>query len=182
MAEQGSVTGMNRPPCVDALLQSIERAVPALLAIDEDASRRQPRPGAWSPREVIGHLIDSASNNHQRFVRAQFQEDLVFPGYDQDAWVRVQRYAESSWHELVTLWAAFNRHIAHVMDAVPADARDRARSRHNLHELAWVPPPNDGHATLGYFMADYVGHLRHHLRQILDIREHPWLATGSIQP
>ena len=50
----------------------------------------------------LGHLIDSAVNNHARFVRAQLQDDLVFPGYDQDGWVRVQRYDERSWPALVT--------------------------------------------------------------------------------
>ena len=169
---------MNRQLYVDGLLQSVERAVPALLALGEETSRRRADPRKWSPCEVIGHLIDSASNNHQRFVRAQFQENLVFPGYDQDAWVRVQRYADVPWQELVTLWAAFNRHIAHVMEAVPAETRNRRRLRHNLGELAWVPPPNDELATLDYFMSDYVGHLRHHLRQILDTREHPWLVDG----
>jgi hypothetical protein len=167
---------VNRQPYVDDLLQSVERAVPALLAIADGAPGRRTDPRKWSPCEVIGHLIDSASNNHQRFVRAQFQEDLIFPGYDQDAWVRVQRYADVPWTELVTLWAAFNRHIAHVMGAVPIDARNRQRARHNLHALAWMAPPTEELATLDYFMADYVGHLRHHLRQILDPREHPWLA------
>jgi hypothetical protein len=73
------------------LLEAIHGATPILLAMSEDRSRLRPAPGKWCPREVIGHLIDSASNNHQRFVRAQFQDDLVFSGYEQDAWVSVQR-------------------------------------------------------------------------------------------
>ncbi len=158
------------------LLSAIDRAVPPLLALGDEGSRRHPAPGKWSPREVIGHLVDSASNNHQRFVRAQFQDDLVFPGYEQAAWVQVQRYAESPWEELVALWAGFNRHIARVMDAVPHDVLTRPRAHHNLHELAWVPVASDQPATLEYFMRDYVGHLRHHLRQVLDVRDHPWLA------
>jgi hypothetical protein len=159
-----------------ALVDAIERAVPPLLALGDARSRRQPAPGKWSPREVIGHLVDSASNNHQRFVRAQLQDDLVFPGYEQVAWVQLQRYADAPWEELVGLWAGFNRHIARVMDAVSDDAFTRPRARHNLHELASVPVPQEQPATLGYFMRDYVGHLRHHLRQVLDVRDHPWLA------
>ncbi len=69
------------------LRTSVDGATAALRAISEEASTHRRRPEALSPREVIGHLIDSASNNHQRFVRAQFSDDLVFPGYDQDAWV-----------------------------------------------------------------------------------------------
>jgi hypothetical protein len=121
------------------LLDAVERAVPALRALTDEESRRSPAAGKWSPREVIGHLVDSASHNHQRFVRAQLQDDLVFPGYDQGAWVRVQRYADAPWDELVTLWAGFNRHIARVMESVHPDTLARPRARHNLHELAWVP-------------------------------------------
>jgi len=158
------------------LLTAVERAVPALMALGDERSRAHPAPGKWSPREVVGHLVDSASNNHQRFVRAQLQDDLVFPGYDQSAWVRLQRYAESPWDDLVALWAGFNRHIAQVMAAAPEDQLTRPRPRHNLHELAWVAVPSQEPATLEYFMRDYVGHLRHHLRQVLDVADHPWLA------
>ena len=158
------------------LLSAIERAVPALVALGDERSRTHPAPGKWSPREVIGHLVDSASNNHQRFVRAQLQDDLVFPGYDQEAWVRLQQYAEAPWDELVALWAGFNRHIAHVMAIAPEDQLTRLRARHNLDDLAWVPIARDQPATLEYFMRDYVGHVRHHLRQVLDVAEHPWLA------
>ena len=158
------------------LLSAVDRAVPALLALGDERSRAHPAPGKWSPREVIGHLVDSASNNHQRFVRAQLQDDLIFPGYEQEAWVRLQRYAESPWRDLVALWAGFNRHIAHVMAAAPEEQLTRPRPRHNLHELASVAVPSDEPATLEYFMRDYVGHLRHHLRQVLDVADHRWLA------
>jgi len=158
------------------LRSAVDRAVPPLVALGEARSRQHPAPGKWSPREVIGHLVDSASNNHQRFVRAQLQDDLVFPGYDQAAWVRLQRYDESPWEELVALWAGFNRHIARVMDAVPDEMLTRPRARHNLHELAWAPVPSHQPATLDYFMRDYVAHLRHHLRQVLDVNDHRWLA------
>ena len=129
-------------------------------------SAKPPTPGKWSPKEVLGHLIDSASNNHQRFVRAQFTDDLVFPGYDQETWVAAQRYRSAPWPELVGLWSGFNLHLARVIEAAPASVRERPRARHNLHEIAWKAIPEDQPATLEYFMRDYVAHLRHHLAQI----------------
>jgi hypothetical protein len=174
----GRIEPLSRDFVVE-LSSTIDRAVPALVALGDDRSRTHPAPGKWSPREVIGHLIDSASNNHQRFVRAQLQDDLVFPGYEQEAWVRLQRYAESPWDELVAFWAGFNRHIARVMAAAPDDQLTRLRHRHNLDDLASVPVPADQPATLEYFMRDYVGHLRHHLRQVLDVRDHPWLRRDG---
>ena len=148
------------------LREAVSRAERVLGEISDDASRSRPAPGKWCPREIIGHLIDSASNNHQRFVRAQFKEDLVFPGYDQDAWVSAQQYREAPWSELIELWRQFNLHIARVMESVPKDERIRPRARHNLDEIAWTTLSRDEPATLDYFMRDYVGHLKHHLAQI----------------
>jgi hypothetical protein len=151
---------------VAELIHAVDEAVPALMALDSAASARQPAPGKWSPREIIGHLVDSASNNHQRFVRAQFQDDLVFPGYDQDAWVALQHYADAPWNDLVHLWASFNHHIARLMAVTPEQQLTKPRRTHNLDELAWQSVPKDQPTTLEYFMRDYVGHLKHHLSQI----------------
>ena len=70
----------------DALSRTVEGAVPGLLAIMEWEAGEAPEPGAWSPKQVIGHLVDSATNNHRRFVLAQLQDALVFEGYEQDDW------------------------------------------------------------------------------------------------
>lgn len=154
-------------PYVDVLIRTVDAAVPALTAIGDEASAVRPAPGKWSPREVIGHLIDSASNNHQRFVRAGMQDDLVFNGYDQDQWVEIQRYRDAPWIEIIQLWAGFNRQLARVMSAIPEAVRLKSHSRHNLHQIAWQAVAPGDPATLDFFMADYVGHLQHHLRQVL---------------
>jgi DinB family protein len=155
------------PEYVVTLRNAIEKFAPILEEMSEEATRRRPAPGKWCPREIIGHLIDSASNNHQRFVRALFKDDLIFPGYAQDEWVSAQRYRDAPWQELLVLWKGFNLHIARVMEAAPAEQRVRPRVRHNLDELAWKAVPRDQPATLDYFMADYVAHLQHHLGQII---------------
>jgi hypothetical protein len=150
-----------------ALAEAVERATPMLRAIPEELAAMRSAPGKWSAKEIIGHLIDSASNNHQRFVRAQFQEDLIFSGYDQDEWVKVQRYAEAPWEPLIVLWREFNLHLARVIAAIPSDVRQTARARHNLHRIALRPVPEDLPTTLEYFIRDYLLHLEHHLGQIM---------------
>lgn len=149
---------------VDGFDRIVDDALEQLLAMPDDAASRCPAPGKWSPKEIVGHLIDSAVNNQARFVRAQLQEDLVFPGYDQDAWVRAQRYHERRWHELVDAWRTYNRQVAAIMRATPADVANRPRAKHNLDEIAFQAPP--AVATLDFLMRDYVAHLQHHLRQI----------------
>lgn len=151
------------------LRNAIKKTMPLLKNIGDEASRQPRSPGKWCPREIIGHLVDSASNNHQRFVRAWFQEDLVFPGYDQDAWVSVQSYRDAPWNDLIELWRLFNLQIARLMEDTPEELLLKPRVRHNLDVLAWKPLSREHPATLDYFMADYVAHLKHHLNQIVTI-------------
>lgn len=147
--------------------QTIDLAASRLLECSDADAARRPAPGQWSRKEILGHLIDSASNNHGRFVRGQLRDDLVFQGYDQDAWVRVQRYEDRRWSDIVGLWQAFNHHLASLMESADSEVLERRRARHNLNERAWQAVSADQPTTLAYFMRDYVGHLKHHLRQAL---------------
>lgn len=158
---------------IKALRVILEDVPSRLRQITFDRAEVRPAPGKWSPKEVIGHLIDSASNNHQRFVRAQFQDNLIFLGYAQDDWVRVQDYQSADWAELIQLWEQYNFHLARVMERVPAEVRFREHRKHNLHQIAWKTIPEDEPATLDYFMRDYVGHLAHHIRQLLPTWQSP---------
>lgn len=153
----------------DDLRNTVTRVAALLAGVPEEIAARRPAPGKWSAKEVVGHLVDSASNNHQRFIRAQFQDDLVFPGYDQDEWVALQHYQEASWSHLLTLWRDFNLHLAHVMTVTTPEQRLRERQRHSLDRIAYQTVPLDRPATLDAFMRDYVDHLHHHVRQLRDL-------------
>ena len=111
--------------------------------------------GGWSRKQVLGHLIDSASNNHQRFVRAALQTSLEFPRYEQDGFVRVQAVEEANWTLLVSLWADYNRYLAHVIAHLPAS---------KLQTLCRIG--SNEPVTLKFLAEDYLKHLLHHLRQI----------------
>jgi DinB superfamily len=158
--------GEREPNYVDDLIGTIGSTAQRLSTVADLAAARRPRPGKWSAKEIIGHLVDSAANNHQRFVRAAWQDDLVFPGYDQNEWVRVQEYQTTPWLPLVSLWSGYNLHLAHVMLAVPETVRLRLDARHNFDEIAWQTVARDEPTSLDYLMQDYVGHMQHHLRQI----------------
>ena len=137
-----------------ALVQNVEAAVPKLRAISETRAERLRAPGKWSPKQVIGHLIDSAANNHQRFVRAQEGESYTGPGYTQDHWVAVQGYQAATWDDLIALWRAYNRHLARVIERIPEAKRGTT-----------CAIGADEPMTLGFVASDYVRHVRHHLAQ-----------------
>jgi hypothetical protein len=127
--------------------------------IDETRTTTRLRPDGWCAREILGHLIDSATNNHRRFILGQSIETTRFDGYDQNLWVSRQRYDKVPWRDLVVLWSAYNRHLAHVMTCIPEPAAER-----QLLATDGLRP-----VTLGYVMEDYVVHLRHHLDQIRNL-------------
>jgi hypothetical protein len=167
-------------PYVVELRRLIRHASPLLAALGAEASAARPGPDKWSPREVVGHLVDSAANNHQRFVRGQLQERLVFEGYAQDDWVRVQRYRDAPWPELVLLWRLYNLHLARVMEVAPEAQRLAPRLDHNLAEIGFGLEPG-GTATLDGLMRNYVEHLRHHLRQLgVDPGDPPGDAAATL--
>src|SRR5690349_9115925 len=97
------------------LTRVVDEAAPQLRTIDDDAAGLKPKPDAWSAKQILGHLIDSATNNHHRFVRAQLSSELSFPGYEQDGWVRSQDYQARPWIHLVDFWILYNYHLAHVI-------------------------------------------------------------------
>jgi hypothetical protein len=139
----------------EKLLALVEAVEPRLREISEAESTQPILAGGWSRKQVIGHLIDSASNNHQRFVRAALQTSLDFPGYDQSGSVRVQAVQEADWQLLVALWAAYNRYLAHVIVRLP------------VSKLGTVCRIGSGDAvTLDFLANDYLTHLRHHLSQL----------------
>ncbi|HVS80897.1 MAG TPA: DinB family protein [Pyrinomonadaceae bacterium] len=146
--------------------QTIDAATPRLLKLSESQSEAPLSAEGWSSKQTIGHLIDSAANNHARFVLAQLKDDLLFPGYEQDGWVRVQQYQQASWPHLVELWRAYNVHLLHVMSYVPKEKLTNRCTQHSLQTIAFETVDETEPATLEYLMKDYVVHLKHHLSQI----------------
>ena len=126
-----------------------------LLIARSDAAAHRPVAGKWSPKEVLGHLIDSAANNHQRFVRAQQTDALTMPGYEQNHWVSSQGYQNADWSHLVALWSHLNLHLADVIARIPP-------SKYS------VPCTIGGDAPvpLEAIIVGYRDHLHHHMAQI----------------
>ncbi|MCP4537951.1 MAG: DinB family protein [Chloroflexi bacterium] len=141
----------------DEIRNIVDQALGQLTLMKPDQVSSKETPDSWSKKEVIGHLIDSAANNHQRFVRACSNEATTFPTYQQEDWVRIQQYNESDWGTLVALWSAYNRHLSDVIERIPQDAMS---SGCNIGQ--------ENPATLEFVVRDYLQHLRHHMHTILD--------------
>jgi len=147
------------PPRMNDIAQELKAEVSAACQrfagiTDHEASVAREGGGGWSRKEILGHLIDSAANNHQRFVRLIHADRLAFPNYEQEPWVAAQAYRERDWTDLVELWSAYNRHLAHVIARLPESALDHI----------WQA---DEPLTLRSIAEHYLRHLRHHVAQIV---------------
>jgi len=147
---------MSVQSAADRLAEVLATAPARLAAISEEAAGQAPAPGKWSPKEIIGHLLDSASTNHQRFVRAQLAPKYDCPSYEQEQWIATQYYRAEPWFDLLNLWVLYNRHLLHVMRHVKESALETPVS---IKQRDPIP--------LSGVMIDYVRHLEHHLNQIL---------------
>ena len=142
---------------IRSLISMVE---PRLSRMNDDDLVFKPAQHEWSKKEILGHLIDSAANNHQRFVRAVNKVADQFPTYDQDEWVRIQRHNERHWPSLVALWSAYNVYLSHIIECIPEHAKS---SPCNIGKEEPV--------ALEFVVKDYLRHLQHHLKDILEKQE-----------
>ncbi len=147
---------MNNPFEIVAtqLVSTIHDASSKLRAFTDADVSAPLGPGKWSRKQIMGHLIDSASNNHQRFVRSQLRGEHADPGYDQEGCIRVADPNSLAWPLLLDLWTNYNLYLAHILARIPAEAA-------GIHWRTGEKPE----VTLQFVAEDYLRHLKQHLVQ-----------------
>jgi hypothetical protein len=140
---------------LDRLAAVVAAASERLAAFSHSDAAVRPAPGAWSKKEELGHLIDSAINNYARLIRVQRENAPALPGYEQDAWVERQGYQDRDWREVIALWSALNLHMLAAARRVPAADITRTCTISGGNSI-----------TLGFLIEDYVDHMVHHLQHI----------------
>lgn len=139
------------------ILQRICSEFPKNCAvISEHDFAYKPMPEKWSKKEILGHLIDSATNNHHRFVRAQF-EDVPHIVYNQNNWNEYSRYRIMETKHLLMFWEVYNRHLIEILKAMPQECYTKECDTGDAepHTLEWL-------------FDDYVRHLEYHIKQVLE--------------
>jgi hypothetical protein len=140
---------------VEKLKQIVATTHKLLDAIPPTDAAKQPAVGKWSKKQELGHLIDSACNNHQRIVRAQIEEEPSLEEYDGDLWVALHKYQETEWSEIIECWRVMNQQLIRAASAISAQAAGRKLTVGGANPV-----------TLDFLVNDYVAHLLHHLRHI----------------
>ena len=157
--EQGFVQGgINVKDAMMRLEKYIDTLAERFRSYSDDGLTHKAAPDKWSRKELLGHLVDSAVNNLQRFTEIQFSEQPYFiQSYKQDDLVVVNNYQQLPLEHLLQLWQSLNWQIIYVVKEIPTD------------KLAYkVDPQYDNHMmqTLGWIICDYVAHMEHHMKQL----------------
>ncbi len=129
---------------------------PLLTQIPEADFSRKPSPHKWSKKEIIGHLIDSATNNHHRFVRMQFEENFRITTYDQNNWNAFSYYNQIAGEQIIAFWTLYNKQLLTLVNHIPVEL---------MRNEGYADEPE--RVTLAFLIEDYVQHMEHHLRQVL---------------
>ncbi len=113
-------------------------------------------------KQIIGHMIDSASNNHQRMVRLQYSTNLVFPDYTQenDMWISIQQHQQENWYEMLQLWKYFHIHIAHII----------SHTDQSWLNNSWTDANGEPH-SLKDVIFDYAAHMTLHINEIKQLMD-----------
>lgn len=145
------------------ILQLVNEWEPKLLSFPTDVITQKQNSQGRTIKQILGHLVDSASNNNHRVVHLQYRENpLEFPNYatngNNDRWIAIQNYQDENWEDLVQLWKYFNKHFVHVVNNINPDKLDNA----------WISSPNKS-ITLKEMALSYLDHLKLHLKEIDDL-------------
>jgi hypothetical protein len=144
----------------------LRAAAQMFVKYDDEFLSQQPAPEKWSPIQILGHLTDSAYNNHRRFLMAADQDHLRFSGYNQEAWVIRNGYQERETGEVIETFRMAQHHLAEMIDRLPEELLSRKTREHELDKMAMRHVAPGSESCLGYMVEDYLFHLVHHLKQI----------------
>jgi hypothetical protein len=136
--------------------QTLTAAAQKLRDLSPEQANLARAEGKWTRKEILGHLIDSAANNHQRFVRVPLQAGVSLPGYQQNEWVNAQHYKDYDWQQLVSFWHLYNSHLLYIIKHIPGESLKHTFSL------------NGDTVELEFVVRDYLRHLKHHLAQIFE--------------
>jgi hypothetical protein len=142
------------------LLCLIDEWTSKLLTLSEDIITLRKNSQNRTIKQIIGHMIDSASNNTHRIVHLQYQPSpLIYPDYanlgNNDKWITIQNYQTENWNDLLQLWKYSNIHIVHVINNVNFEKLDNQ----------WITALNKS-VSLKEMIMDYLRHFKLHIAEI----------------
>ena len=143
--------------------QFVSELAPWFLSLEPDVISIRRNSQNRSIRQILGHMVDSASNNTHRVIHLQYQESPIsFPDYanfgNNDRWIAIQNYQDEDWNNLVQLWKYANLHFCHVIRQIDT----------SKNKQVWISALND-EITLEMMVVDFPNHFKLHIAEIREL-------------
>ena len=111
-------------------------------------------------KQILGHLIDSTSNNTHRIIHLQYQDSPVeFPNYatngNNDRWIAIQNYQGENWENLILFWKYINLHLVQVIENIKVEKLGNE----------WIASA-ENKISLEKMVMSYLDHFELHLNEI----------------
>ncbi len=148
----------------NGILQGLTTWTPKLTKLSEDTITNKRNNQGRTIKQILGHMVDSASNNTHRIVHLQYQDSpFNFPNYaingNNDKWIEIQNYQGEHWENLIQHWKFIHIHLVHVIKNV----------NHNKLENKWTSESEYGDITLRDMIIDFLRHFNLHLSEIQEL-------------
>jgi hypothetical protein len=148
----------------DGILQGLDSWEPKLSRLPEDIIMNKRNNQDRTIKQILGHMVDSASNNTHRIVHLQYQDSpFSFPNYatngNNDRWIAIQNYQFENWENLIQHWKFIHLHLVHVINNV----------NQNKLENTWISESKYGNISLRDMIVDFLRHFNLHLGEIQEI-------------
>ena len=131
-----------------------------LMIENQEISEIKLGPDKWTLKEMVWHLIDSASNNHQRFIRLQIDKKISLPGYDAEEWVSISNIQNLDYSFVVGFWRMYNKFLLNLIKGI------KPKSMKNVWKTI-----NGGENTLEFLIDDYFAHMKLHFQMFIDRKQ-----------
>jgi hypothetical protein len=152
----------------DKLIETLDIFQAEFTYIDENVSNIKLSEDKWTLKEIIGHLIDSASNNHQRFIRLQLTDSLEFPDYKNTDWLKIHNYSNFKYTDLFNLFVFYNKLLAHIILGI---AKNNLQNKWNI---VWNGSPDITlEALINHYIEHLKGHLQHCRERLAEVKNKP---------
>lgn len=148
----------------NGISQGLETWESKLADLSEDTIMNKRNSQNRTIKQILGHMVDSVSNNTHRIIHLQYQDSpLSFPNYatngNNDRWISIQNYQNENWENLIQLWKYSHIHLIHVIDNVSQEKLDNK----------WTSESKYGDIRLKDMITDFLRHFNLHLSEIQEL-------------
>ncbi|MFB5265830.1 DinB family protein [Paenibacillus enshidis] len=110
---------------IEILAAQIEETLSILQPLNEEQANFKYASGKWSIKEVVGHITDNERVWTYRLLRIARGDNLVYPGYEQNQFVKEAQFDHVPFKDLLEEFESLRKSTVFMLKGLPAEAWQR---------------------------------------------------------